>query len=143
MKGAMYVAIQRKDWSSWASCGTWMARIASTFSWLGCTPSASNNIPKNVIISSLISLAQLARGCANWHHVLPQTMNCNVVSNTNCSWAFLKDKIHLLLENIMTNTGSKGKANKSKSAKRAMKGEKVRRFFIKDYRAITMTGIQF
>ena len=55
IKGAMYFAIPRRDWSSWVSCWSWMAQIASTFSGSGCAPSASNNILKNVIILSLIT----------------------------------------------------------------------------------------
>ena len=126
--------------------------------WLEQLPPASNNIPKNVIILSLIThlsrlktspcscatsirLCKLAFTCMFFPS---RTMNCNVGSNTNCSRAFLKDKIHLLLENILSNTGSKGKTSKSKPARRAVEGAgKVRRFFIKHYGPITMAGIQF
>ena len=36
---------------------------------------------------------------------------------SNCSSQFLRDKCHLLLKNILTNTESKGKTSKSKYAK--------------------------
>ena len=37
MKRAMYVAIPRNDWKFGASCATWMALVASTFSGSWCT----------------------------------------------------------------------------------------------------------
>ena len=73
---------------------------------------------------------------------LSTAMYCNVICNTNCSRAFLKNKVRLLLENILASIQSKGKMGKSESPKWAVEGRKVRELFIQHYRPVTMTDIQ-
>ena len=70
--------------------------------------------------------------------LLSQAMYCNA----NCYRAFLKNKVHLLLENILANTQSKRKMGKSESSKWAVEGCKIRQLFIQHYRPVTMAGIQ-
>lgn len=71
----------RKVWSFWMTWSSCIALMASTFSGLGCTPSALNSMPKNVIVVSLI-----------WHLSKLKTNPCCCATNIRlckfASWSF-------------------------------------------------------
>jgi hypothetical protein len=58
--------------------------------------------------------------------LLGRTMHCNIVSNTDCSRVFLKDKTHLLLKDILTYTQPERETGECESAKGAVESGKVR-----------------
>ena len=110
-------------------------------------------MPKNVISVSLIwhlsklkkvhVAARLTLGCAGLHPALvflSRPVYCNVISNTNLSWAFLKNKVHLVLENTLVNSQSEMKTSKSESPKWAVQGWNLRGLFIQHYRPVTIAG---
>ena len=135
--------MSRKVLSSWVSCGSCMALMASTFSGLGFTPSASRNMPNHVILVSLIwhlSKLKTSPCCRATNIKLCKLSSCsfsvgpciaNVICNTNCSRAFLNDNVHLPLENILANAQSERKTGKSESLKWAVEDCKVTRLFSK------------
>ena len=133
-----------KVWSSWVSCGSFMALNASTFS--RSEPSTSNNMPKNVILVSLIwHFCKLETCCRSTNIMLCRYVLHHVLSSRTvyCNACYLQCQL-LLLKNILANTQSKRKTDISESPKWKWAFEvfKVRGLFIQPYRPVTMAGIQ-
>ena len=59
-------------------------------------------------------------------------MDSDVVSDSNTSLAFLKDLIHLLLEDVLETDQGKGKSQEVVSSEETVEGHKQSRILVED-----------